>query len=332
MFKKLNSVMCILALAVCLALFAGLAFGAFARTAYASEDMDGETMSAPDEGSDGDGMMSITSEGEDAVEYAEDAVGDALDKAEEAVDDAADLAESVITTGAEDDDEAAEAAREKQIKLYTILASVLALAVVVGVYFAFRGKNGEKFTTRQLVESALMVAIATVLSLIKIDSPFGGGVTVVSMLPLIIVSHRWGWRWGLVTAFVYSLIQLMLGLDNVAYATSFMMAVGIILLDYVVAYSVIGLSGIFGKSRAAVATGIAVTFFLRFICHWISGAIIWGVWMPEEFWGLPMTNPWVYSAMYNGWYMGIELIATELVAMLIYNPLKKFILNGAPEK
>ena len=326
MFKKLNSFKCMLALALCLALAAGAVFGAFARTAYASEDQDGVTMSAPDEGAaDGEDIMSITSEGEDA---AEDAVGEALDKAEEAADDAADLAESVITTGAEDDEEAAEAAREKQIKLYTILASALALAVVVGVYFAFRGRHGEKFTTRQLVESALMVAIATVLSLIKIDSPFGGGVTVVSMLPLIIISHRWGWRWGLVTAFVYSLIQLMLGLDNVAYATSFLMAIGIVLLDYVVAYSVIGLSGIFGKSRGAVAAGIVVTFFLRFICHWISGAVIWGVWMPEEFWGLPMTNPWVYSAMYNGWYMGIELAATLIVAMLIYKPLKKFIVNS----
>ena len=81
---------------------------------------------------------------------------------------------------------------------------------------------------RYLTESAVFIAIATVLSMLKIDLPFGGGVTVVSMLPIVIISHRWGWRRGLVTAFVYSAIQLLLGLDNVGYASSFIMAAGIV--------------------------------------------------------------------------------------------------------
>ena len=186
----------------------------------------------------------------------------------------------------------------------------------------------KKITTRKLVESAMFIAIATVLSLIKIDLPFGGGVTIVSMLPLVIASHRWGWKWGIVTAFVYSVLQLILGLDNVGYAASFVMAVGIILLDYIIAYTVIGLSGVFdgvfGKTRKSVAVGIAVTFCLRFLCHLITGAWIWGVWMPEEFMNLPMTNEWVYSFLYNGWYMLGELILTEIVAMLIYKPLGRF--------
>lgn len=178
--------------------------------------------------------------------------------------------------------------------------------------------------TRKLVESALMIAIATVLSMIKIDLPFGGGVTIVSMLPLVLISHRYGWKWGVLTAFVYSLGQLLLGLDNVAYADSFLMGAGIVLLDYVVAYTVIGLSGIFGKSRKAVATGIAVTFCLRFLCHLITGAWIWGVWMPDTFMNMPMSSPWIYSFLYNGWYMLFELVITEIVAMLIYGPMEKF--------
>lgn len=182
----------------------------------------------------------------------------------------------------------------------------------------------KKITVRQLVESALMIAVATVLSLIKIDLPFGGGVTIVSMLPLILISHRYGWKWGVLTAFVYSVAQLLLGLDNVAYAESFIMGVGIVMLDYIVAYTVIGLSGVFGKKRASVAIGIAVTFTLRFLCHLITGAWIWGVWMPDQFMGMPMTNPWIYSFLYNGWYMLFELVCTETVAMLIYAPLKKF--------
>ena len=49
-------------------------------------------------------------------------------------------------------------------------------------------------TVRKLTESAIFIAIATVLSFLKIDLPFGGGVTIVSMLPLVIISHRWGWK------------------------------------------------------------------------------------------------------------------------------------------
>ena len=186
----------------------------------------------------------------------------------------------------------------------------------------------KKITTRKLVESAMLIAVATVLSLIKFDLPFGGGVTVVSMLPLVVASHRWGWKWGVVTAFVYSVLQLILGLDNVGYATSFVMAVGVVFLDYIIAYTVIGLSGVFdvfmGKKRAAVAVGIAVTFVLRFLCHLITGAWIWGEWMPEEFMGMTMTSPWFYSFLYNGWYMLAELVLTEIVAMLIYGPLGKY--------
>ena len=187
----------------------------------------------------------------------------------------------------------------------------------------------KKNTVRMLTESAIMIAIATVLSMIKIDLPFGGGVTVVSMLPIVIISHRWGWRRGLVTAFVYSAIQLLLGLDNVGYASSFIMAAGIVLLDYIIAYTVIGLSGLFdgplGKTRKSLAVGIAVTFCLRFLCHLVTGAWIWGVWMPESFMNMTMTNPWIYSFLYNGWYMLAELVATEIVAMLIYAPLGKYI-------
>ena len=182
----------------------------------------------------------------------------------------------------------------------------------------------KKLTTRQLVESALMLAVATVLSLIKIDLPFGGGVTLASMLPIILISHRYGFKWGLFTAFVYSVLQLVLGVDNVGYATSAFMAAGVVVLDYILAYTVLGLSGIFGKSRKAVAIGIAVTFCLRFLCHFITGVWIWGAWMPEEFMGMSMSSPFLYSFLYNGWYMLAELIVTEVLAMLLYKPLQRY--------
>lgn len=251
--------------------------------------------------------------------------------------------DSAITTGASEDgsdpavppenDEPAETTGEddsvdkNSIVLSVIGAAIAAVFVAIILISNFKkDKNGERrrVTTQQLTESALMIAVATVCSMVKFDLPFGGGVTVVSMLPLILISHRYGWRWGVTTAFVYSLIQLALGLDNVGYATSTFMAFGVIFLDYIVAYTVIGLSGVFGRSRKAVAAGISVTFFLRFICHYATGVWIWKEWMPETYMGLAMKSPWIYSALYNGWYMLAEFVLTMIVAMLIYKPLEKY--------
>ena len=184
-------------------------------------------------------------------------------------------------------------------------------------------------TVRKLTESAIFIAIATVLSFLKIDLPFGGGVTIVSMLPLVIVSHRWGWKWGVFTAFAYGVLQMLFGLDNVGYATTFLTAVGVIFLDYIIAYTVIGLSGIFdkpcGKTRKSVCIGIAVTFFLRFLCHYITGVWIWGGWMPESFMNMTMTSPWFYSALYNGSYLLADMILCLIVGAILWKPLGKYI-------
>ena len=186
-----------------------------------------------------------------------------------------------------------------------------------------------KNSTRRLTDTAILIALGTVLSLFKIDLPFGGGVTICSMLPLVIISFRYGWKWGGLAGFVYSVIQLMLGLDNVQYASSAVMAGGIILLDYILPYTVIGFASLFGgkpsNTRKALVLGIIVSFVLRLVCHVITGAWIWGEWMPEEFMNMAMTSPWIYSILYNGWYMLAEIVLTVIVAMAIYNPLKRFI-------
>lgn len=174
-------------------------------------------------------------------------------------------------------------------------------------------------TVRWLVESALFVAIGTVLSEIpKIDFPLGGGLTICSMLPLVLISFRFGVGRGLVTALAYSLLQLLLGLGNVQYATSAAMAAGIVLLDYVLPYTAIGLAGAFHKPgrdlRASYAAGIVCTFTLRLACHFITGWWIWDALWPNEFgWAAP-----VYSILYNGSYMLAEMVLTSVAAVLLY--------------
>ncbi len=181
-------------------------------------------------------------------------------------------------------------------------------------------------STRRLVESAIMIAIGTVLSMFPFTAPwaYGGGITICSMLPLVIIAHRYGTKWGLFTAFVYSVLQLILGVSNVQYATNFIMAVGIVLLDYTIAFTVIGLSACFNgviKNRlVSIVVGIVFTFALRFGCHFISGWIIWEALWPNE---VGLASP-MYSLVYNGGYMLPETIITALVAVLTYKPLKRY--------
>ena len=183
-------------------------------------------------------------------------------------------------------------------------------------------------STRRLVESTVMIAIGTVLSMFPFSAPwaFGGGVTICSMLPLVIIAHRYGTKWGLFTAFVYSVLQLILGVSNVQFAAGygFVLAVGVLLLDYILAFTVIGLSacfnGVIKNHLVSIVVGIVFTFALRFVCHFLSGWIIWGVITPNE---MGLVAP-LYSLIYNGGYMLPETIITALVAVLTYKPLKRY--------
>ena len=186
-----------------------------------------------------------------------------------------------------------------------------------------------KMQTRRLVESAVMIAIGTVLSMFEFKGPWalGGGITFCSMLPLVMISWRYGCRWGLFTAFVHSLLQMLLGISNVQYATNAGTAILIILFDYVIAYSVIGLAAMFKdrmKSRQlALVLGIVVTFLARLACHSISGVAVWEVLWPNELgWAAP-----VWSISYNASYMIPEIIITGIVAALSFRPLQKYYLG-----
>lgn len=173
--------------------------------------------------------------------------------------------------------------------------------------------------TFRLVLSALMVAIGTVLSLFKFGGlwAFGGGVTFCAMLPLVVISFIFGSRWGFLTAFVFALLQMILGMKNVLYGTNAFMMIAIALLDYIIAYAVIGFSSCFSgrlqNPYAALVLGIIFTFTLRFICHLLSGWFIWEALWPNE---LGMTSLY-YSFAYNGSYMLPEAVITSVVAVLL---------------
>ncbi len=183
---------------------------------------------------------------------------------------------------------------------------------------------------KRLIICAIMVALGTILSLFKFGGlwAFGGGVTFCAMLPLVAASYIFGYKWGVFTAFTFSILQLILGIDNVQYASSFGVAVSIAVFDYIAAYTVIGFSGILKNKirnqNIAIILGIAFTFFVRFLCHFIIGWVIWDALWPNEF----RLVSSVYSFLYNGSYMLPETVLTSAAAVIIYNISKKYDFGG----
>ena len=184
--------------------------------------------------------------------------------------------------------------------------------------------SNSKPNVYKLTLSAIFVALATVLSLIKVyNAPLGGSVTLLSMLPLVMLSTMLGLRWGVGSAFVYSLIQLGFGiaLDGIfAWGLTAKMLIGTILLDYIFAFTVLGFAGIFAKrGYLGLCFGTAFAIILRFICHFVSGIVIFKELSQFELFGKIFQNrPVLYSLGYNGLYMLPELMITVIVAAILF--------------
>ena len=178
--------------------------------------------------------------------------------------------------------------------------------------------------TKKLTICAIMVALATVLMLISkiIPAPWmqGGSITIASMVPIIVASLIIDCKWGILSGFVFSLIQMISGF-NPPPTQTFINFVLVILLDYVVAFGVLGTAGFFynimGKKLWAIPVSGAIVTILRYICHILSGILIWGVYAEEG------QTVLAYSVTYNGSYMIPEIIITTVVLAV----LSKFILR-----
>lgn len=200
----------------------------------------------------------------------------------------------------------------------------------------------EKTTkTQKLTLSAIFIALGTILSLIQPFSlPQGGGITLLSMLPVIILSYRYGIGWGLISSLTFAVLQMLTGFKTVAgfFVGEEKMALGLALasciLDYIVAYGVLCLGGIFRKGNdpaASLCLGSIVAVSARYLVHILSGAIIFGSWaewfftdaMGGEFGAEVLANysgfglSLFYSVIYNGLYMLPEIIITALGAYFI---------------
>ena len=202
--------------------------------------------------------------------------------------------------------------------------------------------------TKRLTESAMLLAIAIALELVSKlfipELPFGGQVTLVSMLPVVLISYRHGLKWGFVASFTYALLEMALGAKTVSAAflpgyfgdgAMLVNALAMCLLDYVAAFTVLGLGGIFrGRMEnrgAALVCGSLVALAARYLCHIVSGYILFSGYAQWFFtqegfpaWGAQLVQSLdptalgiVYSVVYNGMFMLPEMVLTAVVAWLL---------------
>lgn len=166
-----------------------------------------------------------------------------------------------------------------------------------------------------------MVALATVLSFIRVYKlPWGGSITLLSMLPIAIFSIKYGVAKGLGTAFVFSLIQFIQGISDglFGWGLSPVMLISCIFLDYILAFTVLGFAGIFRKKGViGWVTGTAAALFLRFVCHFLSGIVVFKSF--GELWnGFSTENTFLYSFLYNSSFMLPEIIFTCVCAFVLF--------------
>lgn len=172
----------------------------------------------------------------------------------------------------------------------------------------------QKSSIKRLCVSAIMIALATVLSLIKVYTlPLGGSITLLSMLPIVFLSVSYGMGWGFFSAFVYSIIQMFLDLAAVAsWGLTPAIFVGCIAFDYILAYTALGIAGIFrNKGVWGTALGTLLALFLRFFSHFLSGVILFRSY--EMF-----NSPFLWSLAYNGSYMLPEMIFTAVAVFFLF--------------
>ena len=191
-------------------------------------------------------------------------------------------------------------------------------------------KNTKSTRVYALCECAIFLAIAVVLSYVKIFTlPFDGSITLFSMLPICLISIKYGIKWGLGAAFCYSWFQILQG-GVFAWGLTPTMLVASLFLDYILAFTVLGLAGLFRKKGyLGMISGVALVCVLRFLVHFIAGVVLWANLAEFVAFGQEWVNqPVLYSICYNGIYMLPETILTSVAAgILLKIPQMKRILT-----
>lgn len=175
---------------------------------------------------------------------------------------------------------------------------------------------------RAITEGAMLVAAAQVLSFVKLyEFPQGGSVTA-AMFPILLYAVRWGLGRGLLAGFVFGMLQLIF---DGAYALGWQSMV----LDYLLAFTPLGLAGLFRGKAWGIFPGTVLGCAARFAVHYLSGVTIYRINIPTEIPGFGVfDSAELYSLVYNGCYMLPCTIIALVIAGALYVPMKRFFLGS----
>ena len=185
-----------------------------------------------------------------------------------------------------------------------------AVCIVIGVALfiaalVFAGKVSErkKMGTKQLVFCAMALALAFITSYIKIfNMPWGGSVTLCSMLFIVLVGNWYGPKAGILVGLVYGILQFI----QEPYVLSFFQ----VCCDYILAFAALGVAGFFAKSKNGLIKGYIVAVIARGAFHALGGYLYWMDYMPENF---PKALSSLYPILYNYSYLLVEGVITVII-------------------
>lgn len=182
---------------------------------------------------------------------------------------------------------------------YAAFIILMIVVLLIGCYF-FGGKE-KKNRTRQLTFSAMAVALATLMSFLKLfHLPMGGSVTLFSMLFITLIGYWYGLGAGLTAGIAYGLLQLLID--------PYILSIPQVFTDYIFAFGALGLSGIFCRKKNGLVLGYITGVLGRYFFAFLSGMIFFGIYAADY----NMSAP-VYSLVYNGAYLGAEALITLIL-------------------
>lgn len=181
------------------------------------------------------------------------------------------------------------------IALVILFLSVLCIAT-----FLSKKREQKRKNTKELVYCAMIIALGTVASFLKVyEFPFGGTVTLCSMLFVCLAGYFYGPVTGVLTASAYGILQFIVQ-PYIVFPLQ-------VLVDYLFAFGSLGLSGLFYKSKNGLLKGYLIGVLGRYIFAVISGWIFFSEYAWEGWAALP------YSLVYNGIYIGAEALLTVII-------------------
>lgn len=178
---------------------------------------------------------------------------------------------------------------------------LIALLIAFAVILQPKKVKNKTFSVKQLVFSAIAIALALITSMIKLfDMPLGGSVTLMSMLFISLIGYWYGARAGLMTGFAYGLLQFVI--EPVFYT------IPQLIVDYPLAFGALGLSGFFSDKKYGLQIGYIVGVLGRLVFSWLSGVIFFGFYAASY-----NMNASLYSLLYNGSYLFAEAAITLII-------------------